>query len=168
MVKLIAVVAVEQNNGIGINNRLPWGRIQTDMDHFRRVTLGSTVIMGRKTWASIPGNKATRVKLPERDCVVMTRDDTWASEHATRAADAADAISYCTNRGIATAFVIGGAEVYRAFHKYLDAIHLTRIHDRYKCDTFFHRPLGMKLAVTNPSVKDEETGLLLDFEYWTR
>ena len=78
---LSLIAAVARNGVIGIDNRLPW-RLPADLKHFKALTLGHTVIMGRKTWESLP---ASFRPLPGRQNIVVTRDDSYQAAGATLA-----------------------------------------------------------------------------------
>ena len=123
------VVAVAENDVIGRDNQLPW-RLPTDLRRFKALTLGKTVLMGRKTFESI--GKA----LPGRTNLVLTR-----SPHF-QAADCSVVASIDAARGSSSAgtalMVIGGAEVYRLSLPFASRIHLTLVHAQVADgDTFF-------------------------------
>jgi len=104
--ELKLIFARASNGVIGANNTLPW-HLPEDMAHFKRVTLGCPVIMGRKTWDSLP----TKFKpLPGRLNIVVTRQSGWQAQGALVAHSIAQACALCP--ADSTAWVIGGAEVY--------------------------------------------------------
>ncbi|HEY8710795.1 MAG TPA: dihydrofolate reductase, partial [Burkholderiaceae bacterium] len=103
---LSLIAAVARNGAIGKNNGLLWFEPE-DHKHFRRVTMGCPVIMGRKTWDSLP---ARFRPLPGRRNIVITRDPEWRAEGAQAVVSIADALALLS--GTPKAFVIGGAEVY--------------------------------------------------------
>ncbi len=100
------IFARASNGVIGRDGRLPW-HLPEDLAHFKRTTLGCPVIMGRKTWESLPPNFRP---LPGRLNFVVTRQPHWHAEGARRAASLAEALAACA--GSADAWVIGGAEIY--------------------------------------------------------
>lgn len=100
------IFARARNGVIGHNNTLPW-HLPEDMAHFKRTTLGCPVIMGRKTWDSLPPKFRP---LPGRLNVVVTRQTDWQVEGALTAHSLAQAYALCPEQS--TAWVIGGAEVY--------------------------------------------------------
>jgi dihydrofolate reductase len=125
------IVAVGRNGIIGTGNRLPWPRIQADMDWFRRHTLstpGQPVIMGRRTWESLGGKG-----LPDRFNIVVSRTlsrDSHANTIVCRTIKDARWAALDTARRIGAtgeAFVIGGAEIYRAFLPLVQTIYLTEV-----------------------------------------
>lgn len=128
------VVAVAENGVIGRGGTLPW-RIHSDMKLFRRVTMGKPVIMGRKTFASLP-----RV-LDGRDLIVLTRDRTFAAAgvHAVGSlAEALTAARACAERrGVDEITVIGGADVFRLALPLATRIYWTTVHGSPPGDVVF-------------------------------
>jgi dihydrofolate reductase len=127
------VVAAAANGVIGRDNRLPW-HIAEDLRHFKRVTLGKPVVMGRKTFASIGR------PLPGRDNIVITRDRAWRAEGVRIAHDIAQALALAGEA--AETMVIGGAELYAALLPLAGRIYLTEIHRDYDGDATFRLPPG--------------------------
>jgi dihydrofolate reductase len=99
------IVAVARNGVIGVDNRLPW-RLPADLKRFKALTTGHAVIMGRKTWESLP---AKFRPLPDRLNIVVTRTADYRAEGATVVHSLEQAIAAA---GARAAFVIGGAEIY--------------------------------------------------------
>ena len=133
------VVARAENGVIGRDGKLPW-HLPNDLRHFKAVTMGKPMVMGRKTFESLPG------LLPGRRHVVLTRDPHWRAEGAEAALDLADAIRIADASEIA---VIGGAEIFRLFLPVADRVELTEVHARPEGDTTIPpfdpahwRPLG--------------------------
>ncbi|HUQ12742.1 MAG TPA: dihydrofolate reductase [Novosphingobium sp.] len=114
---LFLVVARATNGVIGNQGALPW-KLPGDMRHFRALTLDKTVIMGRKTFDSLPGT------LPRRRHVVITRDPEWSAEGIDVAQDEDSALWIAGDGEIA---VIGGAEIYALFEPLATRIELTEI-----------------------------------------
>lgn len=115
----IALILARADNGvIGCNGALPW-RLPADLRHFKALTIGHPMIMGRKTFDSLPG------LLPDRRHIVLTRDGGWSAEGAEVAHDVEVAIRMANAPEIA---VIGGAEIYRLFLPLADRIELTEVH----------------------------------------
>lgn len=98
--------AQSRNGVIGKNGTLPW-HLPEDLAHFKRTTLGSPVIMGRKTWDSLPPRFRP---LPGRLNVVVTRQADWQAPGAQRAGSLAEAQALCPTDAVA--WVIGGADIY--------------------------------------------------------
>ena len=127
MIKI--VVAADLNNAIGRKGRLPW-RLKADMCYFRMLTMGQTVLMGRRTYESI--GKA----LAGRWNVVLTKDIAFDAPDIEVAHSLEEALLYHTpkNRDI---FVIGGESLYRELWEEADEIYLTKVHTKVKgADTF--------------------------------
>jgi dihydrofolate reductase len=122
-----AVVIADSNNGIGKNNRL-LAHMPADLRHFKALTTGFPVIMGRKTFDSI------KKPLPGRRNIIVTRQDIRI-EHAETAHSIGEAIARCTNAP--TVSIVGGATIYEQALPFTDVIELTRIHDEFEADTFF-------------------------------
>ena len=104
--KLHLIYARARNGVIGANNTLPW-HLPEDLAHFKRTTLGQPVIMGRKTWDSLPPKFRP---LPGRLNIVVTRQADWHAEGALKAGSVDEAMALCPAN--ADAWVIGGAEIY--------------------------------------------------------
>ena len=123
------VVAVARNGVIGREGGLPW-HISSDLKRFKEITMGKPVIMGRKTWESLP-----RKPLPGRRNIVLTRQEGFAAEGAEVVATPGDALRLCgTAPEVA---VIGGGEVYRLFWPLVDRIYLTEVDLEVAGDTHF-------------------------------
>ena len=122
------IAAVARNRVIGAGNRLPW-HLADDLKRFRALTLGHAVIMGRKTWESLPR------ALPERQNIVVTRQSDYAAAGAEVAGSFAAALA-CV-RSPEPAFCIGGGELYRAALPYATTLHLTEIARDFDGDAQF-------------------------------
>ena len=130
---IVLVVAVAENGVIGHRNGMPW-RLPTDLAHFRAVTLGKPVVMGRKTF------QAVGRPLPGRDNIVVTRDRALAIEGAHVVHSLEEALALGAELAGAHGgeiAVIGGAEIFKAALGRADRIHLTRVHAWPEGDTFF-------------------------------
>lgn len=127
MTKLTIVVAIDQQRGIGVDNKLPW-HLPEDLAHFKRVTSGSAIIMGRKTFDSI--GRA----LPNRRNIVVTRNQDWRHDGVESAASLDAAIAMV---GEAPAFIIGGAQIFQDAMALADCMVVTEIAHTFACDTFF-------------------------------
>ncbi|MEF8717323.1 MAG: dihydrofolate reductase [Candidatus Accumulibacter necessarius] len=129
MISLIAVVA--RNRAIGLNQKLLW-HLPEDMRHFRAMTHGKPVIMGRKTWESLP---AAFRPLPNRHNIVVSRNPAYRPSGATCASSLAEAIRLA---GTASeVFVIGGAELYRQTLPLANRLYLTEVAEDRAGDSFF-------------------------------
>lgn len=123
------VVAVSRNGVIGREGGLPW-HISSDLKRFKEITMGKPVVMGRKTWDSLP-----RKPLPGRRNIVITRQRGYMAEGADVAATPEEAIRLCGDAPEVA--VIGGGEVYRLFWPHVDRIYLTEVDLEVEGDTHF-------------------------------
>lgn len=121
MSRIALVVAVSRNGVIGRDGGLPW-HISSDLQRFKAITMGKPVIMGRKTWESLP-----KKPLPGRPNIVITRQRDYRAPGATVVADAAAALAAARAHGAKEIAVIGGAEIYAMFFDLADRIYLTEV-----------------------------------------
>ena len=124
--EITLVVARAVNGVIGKDGALPW-RLPADLKHFKRVTLGSAMVMGRKTFDSLPG------LLPGRRHIVLTRDAGWGADGAEVAGTPEEALARAGEEPVT---VIGGAEIIALFNAVAGAVELTEIHADVEGDTF--------------------------------
>ncbi len=122
------IYARAANGTIGKDGALPW-HIPADLKRFKALTMGKPMIMGRKTFDSLPG------LLPGRRHIVLTRDAAWAAQGAEIAHTVGDALSLAGAGEIA---VIGGADIYGLFLPLADRVELTEVHADYDGDTHMH------------------------------
>ena len=128
--QLHLIFAKAQNGVIGKDNALPW-HLPEDMAHFKRLTMGCPVIMGRKTWDSLPPRFRP---LPGRTNIVVTRQISWHENGAQRASSMREALQLCEQ--FANAWVIGGAEIYAQTLPYATSAEVTEIHTDFAGDAF--------------------------------
>jgi len=124
------VLARAQNGVIGREEKLPW-HLPADLKRFKALTMGSVMVMGRKTFDSLPG------LLPGRRHVVLTRDQNWHANGAEVAHDMAQALQLA---GGAPISVIGGADIFRLFLPTADRLELTEVLDDVPGDTIIEDP----------------------------
>jgi dihydrofolate reductase len=133
-VRIALVVAIAENGVIGREGDLPW-RLSSDLKLFRRHTMGKPLIMGRKTFASLPG------PLDGRDNIVVTRNKALAVEGATVVHSFQDALSraegFAHRRGADEICVIGGAEIFRQALPLAERVYLTQVDAHPPGDVFF-------------------------------
>ena len=122
------IVARADNNVIGHQGRLPW-HLPADLRQFKITTMGAPMIMGRKTFDSLPG------LLPGREHIVISRDPNWQGDGVKVAHSRQEALDLAA--GADRVSVIGGAEIYREFMPIAERIHLTEVHIAPDGDTFF-------------------------------
>jgi len=120
----VIVVARADNGVIGKDGRLPW-HLPADLKRFKAITMGKPMIMGRKTFESLPG------LLPGRRHIVLTRDSGWSAEGAEVVQDVEAALALAG----APVSIIGGAEIFRLFGRHADRVELTEVHGDIQGDT---------------------------------
>ncbi len=128
--KLHLIYARARNGVIGKDNQIPW-HLPEDLAHFKRVTLGQPVIMGRKTWDSLP---ARFRPLPGRVNIVVTRQADWRADGAQRAASLEEARQLCADAP--DAWIMGGAEIYRQAEPLASTAVVTEIDADFEGDAF--------------------------------
>lgn len=132
--KISAVVAAAENNAIGLKGNLLW-RLPDDMEFFKRITMGHYILMGRKTWDSLP--KRYR-PLDGRVNMVVTRQVDYNPDGGIRIGSVEEGIEYAKGHGEKELMIIGGGEIYKQAFPLLDTIHLTRVHQIFsEADAFF-------------------------------
>ena len=133
--KVNLIVAIGRDGAIGKNGELIW-RLPEDLKHFKEVTTDHPVIMGRKTWESLP-----RRPLPARRNIILTRQKDFAAPGA-EIVNSVEAALNITNSE--SPFIIGGAEIYKAFLPYTANLFITLIEDSCpEADTFLPLPLDL-------------------------
>ena len=129
------VVAVAENGVIGRDGRLPW-RLSSDLKLFRRLTMGKPIVMGRRTWQSLP-----KQPLDGRDNIVVTRDESFTAPEAYVATEPMEALALgrrlAAERGVDEIAVIGGAALYAAVLHDAQRIYWTSVHGCPEGDTMF-------------------------------
>jgi dihydrofolate reductase len=149
------VVAVALDDAIGRGNRLPW-HLRADLLHFKALTTGKTILMGRKTYDAI--GRA----LPRRRNLVLTRQKGWSAPDCTPIASVHAARDAAANEPVV--MVIGGAEVYRLCLAHTRKIHLTLVHTRIDgADTFFDAWRGTQWSQTQR--EEHRADAQNDFDY---
>ncbi len=134
--KISIIVAMDEEGAIGKDDALPW-RLKSDMERFRMLTEGdgfNSVIMGRKTWDSLP---ETFRPLPDRVNIVMSRDTEWGDDGAINALYVGRAIEIAFAEGSEECWVIGGSQIYKIFLDRVDEIHVTEVHTTGSGDVKF-------------------------------
>ena len=126
--RIFLVAAVATNGVIGAGGKLPW-HLPEDLKHFKNLTLGHPIIMGRRTWESLGK------PLPGRENIVVSRKAGFEAPGASVASTIEAAIALCSGESLA--FVIGGAEIYAAALPLADGLILTEIQQDFEGDTRF-------------------------------
>ena len=156
------MAAVAQGDVIGLDNAIPW-RIREDMQRFRALTLGHPVVMGRRTWDSLPDRFRP---LPGRRNVVVTRNGAWHENGADSAGSLDDALRLLD--GAPHVFVIGGGELYAHALPFADELLLTEIDADAEGDTLFPQWDRAAFEETSREQHVSETGIPFSFVTYVR
>jgi dihydrofolate reductase len=145
--RLSLIVAVARNGVIGRNGTLPW-RLPADLQHFKAVTMGAPIVMGRKTWESIGR------PLPGRRNIVVSRRTDFVATGADVVPSLDAALALCA--GVPEVFVIGGAELYAVALGRADRIHLTLVEAEVDGDTNFPALDATRWRVTSEQARPKD------------
>ena len=121
------IVALTENFVIGSDGDMPW-HLPADLAHFKKLTTGNTIVMGRRTWESIGRPLSGRLN------IVLTRQKEYVADGATVIHSLNE---LGTIETVGTVFIIGGGELYKSTLDVVDKLHVTRIHTTIEGDTFF-------------------------------
>ncbi|MCI1478623.1 MAG: dihydrofolate reductase [Clostridium beijerinckii] len=153
------IVAIAKDNVIGKDNKLLW-HISEDLKRFKKITTGKKMIMGRKTFESLPGI------LPNREHIVLTRDNNFNvdSDKVTIEHDFNSVLQRyleCEDE----VFIIGGAEIYKQFLPYAKKLYLTKVDEEFEGDTYFPgiNYSNYNTEYTSEKFIDEKNGLHYTF-----
>jgi dihydrofolate reductase len=147
MAKIIVIAAVSKNNVIGACGKIPW-HIKEDFQHFKKATMGSPVIMGTKTYESLP-----KKPLPGRINIVLNPDKNYCPEGVIVKNSFDDAIKYCQK--FPKVYIIGGKSIYELGIQVADELDLTQIDKSYDGDVYFPEIDFNKWELVN---KENKTG----------
>ena len=156
------IVAVSEDWGIGKDNELLW-HISEDLKRFKRLTSGNTVIMGKRTWESLP-----KRPLPGRKNIVLTDDKTETIENAVTAYSIEDSLNKCEKDE--EIFVMGGGSIYRQFMPIADRLYITHVHKKAPADIFFPE-IDLKVwKITEKEVfkTDDEESILYTYTIYDK
>jgi len=158
------IVAVSENNIIGKMNNLPWN-LPNDMLFFKKKTMGSTVIMGRNNYLSIP--KKFR-PLPNRFNIVLTQDKSFSANNCLVLNNLEDAIQIGKERK-EEIFIIGGGQLYKYAleNNLIDIVYLTRVHAVIEGDVFFPKLNQSNWKTTHESLHKKDYKHKYDFSFLT-
>ncbi|MGZ5052521.1 MAG: dihydrofolate reductase [Methylobacter sp.] len=126
--KIALIVAMASNRAIGLGGQMPW-HLSADLKKFKQITMGSPILMGRKTYESIGR------PLPGRTNIVISRNPSYSQPGCQVFNDLDKALASCADAE--QAFIIGGADLYQSTLPIADTIYLTQIHSEFPGDTFF-------------------------------
>jgi dihydrofolate reductase len=129
-ISLTLIAAMDRNRLIGRDNALPW-RLPADLQHFKKNTLGKVVLMGRKTWESLPG------PLPQRDCLVLSRNGNYVAEGAKVVASVDVARAYAVAQGAEELVIMGGENLYAQLIDQASKLILTEVDGSFEGDAWF-------------------------------
>lgn len=159
--KVTLIAALADNNCIGESNTIPW-YVPEDFAFFKQYTLGKPVVMGRKTWDSLP-----RKPLPGRANLVVSRQNDLQLPGAQCVASVEEAISQLV--GSEEIIIMGGAQIYRYALPFATDLRLTRIHISVKGDTFFPNITAYEWQlVSSTAHSSSQNGIRYDFEHYRR
>ena len=152
--------AQDLEGAIGKDGSLPW-HFSEDLKNFKRLTSGGTVVMGRKTWDSLPIKP-----LPQRRNIVISADQRQEVESYTSMESCVDAIRL--DKDISSVYIIGGMSAYRFFYRYAGTLHITFINRLYPgADTFF--PISLTQIESEFTLESsEDVSDQLRFTKWKR
>lgn len=155
------IVAIDKNRVIGKDNDIPW-KLPKDQAYFRKVTMGHTIIMGRKNYESIGK------PLDGRRNIVLTRDHNYTASGCDVVHSVEEALSLVKDEE--EAFVIGGEEIYKLFFPYTKKLYITTIKHEFEGDTYFPAfdPAEWKEISAEKGVTDEKNPYEYDFHVYER
>ena len=156
--EITLIAAAAENNVLGKDNQLIW-HISEDLKRFKRLTQGHAVIMGRKTFESLP--KA----LPNRINIILTSNQNYKAKDAFVAHTPEAALELAGDDPVP--FIIGGGEIYSLFLPLADAIELTRVHHAFEGDAFFPEIDTSKWILSHQEKQEATDGQLYAFSYLT-
>lgn len=157
------VVAAATNHAIGKDGKMPW-HLPNDMRHFKNITWGMPVVMGRKTFDSLGKPLAGRKN------IVITRQPDWEAEGIVKVKTIEDALFVAREADVNEVMVIGGGEIYRALFERAKRIYLTRVEAEPEADTFFPAldPQQWFLLSQKNHEADEKNAYNYSFQVWER
>ncbi len=144
------IVAVDENGGIGKNNRLPW-HLPSDLKRFKKLTMGHHLIMGRKTFETI--GRA----LPGRATIILTRQEKFQAQGCAVVHSLSEALHLAQDDHETEVFVIGGGEIFHQAFGLAERIYLTRVHGDFNADVFFPE-IEPEEWLEKKVAKDEDNG----------
>jgi dihydrofolate reductase len=161
--KISLLVAADENNVIGKDNKLPWN-LPADLKYFKNLTWSMPVLMGRKTFESVGK------PLPGRRNIVITHNKAWTAVGAEVAHTIKEAIAMAKESDVKEIFVIGGAEIFKEVLPQANRIYLTRIHHLFEGDAFLPEinKAEWRLVKNIDCKKDEKNPYDYSFQTWER
>jgi len=157
------IVAAATNNAIGKDGKLPW-HLPNDMKHFKNLTWGMPIVMGRKTFESLGKS------LPGRKNIVISRQPGWKADGTVTVKNIEDALFVAQEADVKEVMVIGGGEIYKSVFEKARRIYLTRVEAEPEADTFFPSidPQQWWLVSQKNHEADEKNAYNYSFQIWER
>lgn len=158
------ISAINEKKCIGKDGKLLY-HLSDDLKRFKELTTGHMIIMGRKTFESLPNSQP----LPNRKNVVLTRNLDYYVEGITTFSSVEDALlAALSDNNIEKVFIIGGAEIYKAAFQYVDTIYITEVHDDTDGDAYFPDVDMSEWSLRQKSemMTDEKTGIQFMFKVY--
>ncbi|OSI09146.1 dihydrofolate reductase [Neisseria zoodegmatis] len=160
MQKITLIAAHAHNNCIGINNAMPW-HLPEDFAFFRAYTTGKPVVMGRKTWESLP-----KKPLPGRRNIVITRQADYAAEGAETVSGLHKALALCGD--VEEIIIMGGAQIYAEALPVATDLRITEIDLNVEGDAFFPAINSDEWQANREGKRTAENGLVYEFVHYQR
>lgn len=160
--KIALIAVLDEKNGIGKNNKLLC-YLPADLKRFKQLTSGHSIVMGRKTFESLPNGA-----LPNRTNLVLTRDKNYSAENIFTVGSTTELFELCKNEE--EIYIIGGEEIYKLFIEFADILHITRIHHQFDADVFFPSFSGddWNLIEKEAHQPDEKNKFAYTFQVYTK
>ncbi len=158
MITLAIIVAMSKNRTIGFRNTMPW-RIPADLQHFKKLTMGHHMIMGRKTFDSIGK------PLPGRTTVVVTHDRSLKLAGCTVVHSLPEAIASCVRE--TQIFIVGGADIYAQSLSFADILYITEIQKNFVGDAVFPDFDKSEWLEVSREIHHQETPEMLEYHFIT-
>lgn len=153
------IVAIGNNNVIGKDNKLIW-HISEDLKRFKEITLNKTILMGRKTFESLPG------VLPKRNHIVLTKNKSYSIDSdSVKIEHDINSILEKYKDSEDEIFIIGGAEIYKEFLPYCKNLYITKVHSDFDGDAFFPEfdTKNYEIEYSSPMLEDSKSNLKYSF-----
>ena len=160
---LSIIVAYDKDYGIGIQNTLPW-KLSDDLKNFKKLTENNYIVMGRKTFDSIGR------PLPNRQNVILTRQKDYQQDKCAILHDVENVLKLAKEKPHYEIFIIGGAEIYKAFLQHADRLYITKVNTVKKADAYFPQwdQSQYKRIGQRHYAKDDNNECNFDFEVWEK
>lgn len=155
---IVLIAAVADNNALGKNNQLVW-HLPNDFKHFKTLTSGHYIIMGRKTFESLPK------PLPNRTHIVISRQKNYKPQGCIVVESIQEALSICPPNE--DTYVIGGGEIYTIAMPFADKLEITRVYNKFDADVFFPEINEEKWDLIASSFQSKDEKHLYDYCYQT-